>query len=227
MDISISLASLAMNYSLGELESRARYATRGAGYHWGHADEAAAAVRWLESVDLPGAAVLAARLKRMEQQTADPAATGPKAYARAQCCPIASSSRLLDTAHSLEKTIHLQQIEDPLLLVPAFWQLAQTTQTCVSLSWSCAEQSARLWFDRAGAGTCAAAPGALLATVGNQVTAQFDDSAKSEPGKALLKRARAHIALADWDCLETFAARTRAPATEESRRLGAGAGTQD
>ena len=47
------------NYSLGEIDSLARKATRGAGYSWGVAEEAGKAVRWLSAYGYPGAEILA------------------------------------------------------------------------------------------------------------------------------------------------------------------------
>ena len=51
-----------MIYSLSEIDAQCKKATRGAGFEWGHAEEAGKAARWLAKHELPGAALLAAYL---------------------------------------------------------------------------------------------------------------------------------------------------------------------
>jgi hypothetical protein len=48
-----------VNYSLGEIDSLARKATRGAGYSWGMAEEAGKSARWLSAYGFSGADILA------------------------------------------------------------------------------------------------------------------------------------------------------------------------
>ena len=88
-----------MNCSLGELDALAVKALRGRGCHWGMAQEAGWAVRWLAAAGLPGAAALADWLQ------------DPKGR-----CPFCVGTRVADTRRADALTD--AEIGQPLLLVP-------------------------------------------------------------------------------------------------------------
>ena len=105
-----------MNYALGEIESLARKATRGAGYSWGHAEDTGRAVRWLTARGLPGPATLASVL---EAGICD---NGPDVQWACDgvLCPIRAGAALADFAFTLshERAVELGPVAHPLLLLP-------------------------------------------------------------------------------------------------------------
>lgn len=56
------------NYSLTEIETHTRKAARGAGYHWGEAEELGKAVRWLCAAGFDGATEVLELLQAVEGQ---------------------------------------------------------------------------------------------------------------------------------------------------------------
>ena len=58
-----------MSFSLNETEALCRKAARGAGYGWGLSEEAGKAVRWMVRFGLPGPALLARHLSRIDGKT--------------------------------------------------------------------------------------------------------------------------------------------------------------
>ncbi len=203
-----------MDCSLGELESLVRQAVRGAGYHWGHAEESAAAVRWLESVGLPGAAVLCARLQRV-------AAGVPGTR---QSCPIVTSSLILDKAIRLHARVEIPRLEDPLLLVPMIMDLAELRETSVSIAWSC--NGNVITFTSTGKHECRASTTdtILCTTHATQLTLTLAPARPCERDIHLSPHNRAVVADQHLRLLDQYAALLRAPATEESRLRGAGDG---
>ena len=75
-----------MSFALNEVEATAKKATRGAGYPWGLAEEAAKATRWLCAQGLDGVAILAGALTRDGER---------------YVCPITEGARLSDQAAAL------------------------------------------------------------------------------------------------------------------------------
>jgi hypothetical protein len=62
-------------YSLTEIETHCRKAARGAGYHWGEAEEAGKAVRWLCTAGLDGATEVLELLQAVDGRTVEYRAT--------------------------------------------------------------------------------------------------------------------------------------------------------
>ncbi|WP_170427345.1 DUF3726 domain-containing protein [Ruegeria arenilitoris] len=207
-----------MNLSLNEIEATAKRATRGAGYSWGQAEEAGKATRWLCAQDLDGVKTLA-RLLALGF-AADPASHRPRNlddlwHAEGDLCPLSVGPLLSDTARTQGAgAIKMQRVAAPALLLP-FVSNAARIQKC----------ALQIEFDDMKAVT----DGARLSSPGSipekaQRVTISKVATRSLPRE---QQTRAHPNSDDWAVLNQFAHRTYAPATEESRLLGAGAGLSD
>lgn len=208
-----------MSFSLNEIEATAKRATRGAGYPWGLAEEAAKATRWLAAHDLDACAELAGLLTRIEGvplANLFPAAesavwTAPGGL----LCPLAAGAALSDSTAQLPAAgIRLDQVVRPALLVPFAALMAQQIGRPVTLHWE---------------GGTAVTDGATLSFSGTlpALAPQVEVTPGGEIGSAMPIRSRAQPAPEAWAILNRLAHRTYAPSTEESRLRGAGAGLSD
>ena len=208
-----------MTVSLNEVEATAKKAARGAGYPWGLAEEAAKAVRWLCANDIDGCRVLAGLLTRFDDT--DLAAHSPapgEAEWRAttgMLCPLVTGAALSDRAFALtEREIILAAGAAPSLLIPFAAQAARQMRTPVTVAWP---------------GGAAVTDGDLISVSGEvgedagNVTVRLGGSLDA-PNR---RSSRAAPDRQAWETLNRLAHRTYAPATEESRLLGAGAGLSD
>ncbi len=189
-----------MSYSLNEAEAMARKATRGAGYDWGVAEEAAKAVRWLCAQGIDGVAAVSAVLVPEDRGGASPLVVG-----------MALADQAAQLTQAPFKCAHMAH---PVLLLPfaamAARQLAQT-----------------VWIDCDGAH--AVTDGHFLAVTGDfpAHATRVDillDGVLSAP---LPRQSRARPDPEAWAALDRLAHKTYAPSTEESRLRGAGAGLSD
>lgn len=203
-------------FALNEVEATGKRAARGAGYGWGLAEEAAKATRWLCAQGLSGCAALAQVLQADLVQAAPVSAPHTQDWqGAAALCPLATGAALSDRAAMLRNgPLRLYDVEAPVMLLPFAGYVARQLGQCVELD-----------FD----GVTAATDGFRLNLSGplparaERVTLQTGIS----PGTARPLHDRATPDPQVWDILNQFAHRTYAPATEESRRLGAGAGLSD
>ncbi len=208
-----------MNLSLNEIEATAKRAVRGAGYPWGLAEEAAKATRWLCSRDVDGCLALAGHLDQFDGTNA--ANRSPKIDDRiwvaenGALCPIATGAALTDLAHEFSgNTVQLGQISQPVLLAPYAAFLALRSKCTVTVEWQDGT------FSTDGDRLC------LTGQVPEQTpwATIRSDGHMDEPNQHCQ---RANPNPDTWKQLSDFAHRTFAPATEESRRKGAGAGLSD
>ena len=208
-----------MNLSLNEVEATAKRATRGAGYPWGLAEEAAKATRWLCAQDFDGCGVLARLLERRTgSDLAAWIARTDGAVWKADggmLCPLAAGATISDRASGLRSgEIRLQNIAEPLMLLPFVAQSALQLETTVTIAWT---------------GGTAITDGCQISLEGEP--GDFAEEATVRIGGSLgaltASRTRAEPDRKTLETLNTFAHRTYAPATEESRLLGAGAGLSD
>jgi len=203
-----------MSFSLNEVEATARKAARGAGYSWGLAEEAGKATRWLCAQGLDGCASLAALLQ--EPRHAIPQLNPGIWSAPGVLCPLVTGAALSDFAAQLtEGPIRIVDVAHPQLLLPFAAGTARQMGTVLTLA--CDDLVAHT--DGAGVDLIRipSPPGT------SDVTVSMDGTMTG----ALPKQTRATPDPAIWDVLTAFAARTYAPATDASRRLGAGAGLSD
>jgi hypothetical protein len=208
-----------VSWSLGESQALAVKAARGAGYPWGLAEEAGFALRWLCGRGLPGAEALTALLVFADADplaAPDPEVPGWVSNGEA-LCPLMLGTALADLRS--EKFIGDQfgPVRSPLLLVPFAAQLA--TRCSLVLQWDGAGfalDHGRVLVSGSPAalivpqGVCTLRPGKLAASVARAIATRVPDET-----------------LPYIKHLHSFAARTYAPATEQSRLSGAGAGTTD
>ena len=203
-----------MSFSLNEIETTARKAARGAGFSWGLAEEAGKATRWLCAQGLDGCATLAALLEGPRHATPQIApgiwsAPGP-------LCPLTTGAALSDFAALLAGgPIRLNAVAQPLLLLPFGAGAARQLNSVVTLN--CETLTARTDGDGLDMARIPGPPG----------TCDMQVSLDGEMQNAQPKHSRASPDPAIWALLTGFAGRTYAPASDASRRRGAGAGLTD
>lgn len=215
-----------MSWSLNEIESLAKKATRGAGYSWGLAEDAGKAVRWLCAMGQPGADCLAALLKltdgtdyaALRPQTT----TGTWVASGGSLCPLVTGAALCDRADDLTAgcTVTLAQTAWPLLLYPYIAAAADMTGTTLSLSWTGVTLTRK-----DGVSYIFAENGDTLHIAHTDMaTVQRAVDTKGAPAR---RAYRGNIAPEAARQLNLFAHRIYAPETEERRLAGAGAGLTD
>ncbi|GAB5439167.1 DUF3726 domain-containing protein [Falsiruegeria mediterranea] len=204
-----------MSYSLNEVEATAKRATRGAGFSWGLAEDAAKATRWLCAHDVDGVGHLADLLEQSDRSLHAPKSFDGAWAGEGGLCPLRTGCLLSDSAHLL--TSHpmvIERVASPVLLLPFAAVAARQLKTPVLLD----------------------CDGMTVCTDGHIVSATADWPAMAQTVTVTLggdlpvssvRKTRATPRPADWDALNRLAHKTYAPATEESRLLGAGAGLSD
>ncbi|SDX54928.1 Protein of unknown function [Ruegeria halocynthiae] len=207
-----------MNFSLNEIEATAKRATRGAGYAWGIAEDAAKATRWLCSQGVDGVVELARVLEREFTGSLDdhvPAGLYCDWDGGKDLCPLTVGVLLSDCSHMLlTGPFRIRQVASPMMLLP-FAAHAARSQNVVAIvttgDFSAATDGARLalrndcpdWADH------------VEVALGDILTEPCSPQTRATPDPIA------------WKILNRIAHRTYAPATEESRLLGAGAGLSD
>ncbi|WP_146347185.1 DUF3726 domain-containing protein [Phaeobacter marinintestinus] len=189
-----------MSFSLNEVDAMAKRATRGVGYAWGLAEEAGKATRWLCAHSLDGVSVLAATL----EDDPDPSS-----------CPLIAGTALSDKAADLtDAPLTLIDLSQPMLLLAFAGSAARQLGHPVTLTCN----SVVAVTDGSGlalSGTFPIQAKTVDIRLGGQMDTPLQTATRVTPDQNA------------WATLERFAHRTYAPATEESRRLGAGAGLSD
>lgn len=195
-----------MIYSLSEIDAQCKKATRGAGFEWGHAEEAGKAARWLAKHELPGAALLAAYLP---QYSVSPAQFQGM-------CPIAAGAALCDNGDAITtQAVHFQQLAYPLLLLPYVAMLARERSLNLVISWD----GERIVCNSKG--ICILEQAELSTDKAKDVYCEISENKQQVRRGQTDKRTGQFIDDADWQVLAELAHNTYVPATEESR-LGAG-----
>lgn len=214
-----------MSHSLNEIEAMSKRAARGAGLSWGLAEEAAKGTRWLSAFGFPGTDMLGDLLKlndRIPPIDVSPVSLRAEVWhaPSRRMSPLIAGASLSDCAVRLLERgkITMENVSVPLLAVPFMGGAAL----------------------RLGVPVCAEWDGVRLATDGKQLcvqgeaealqTAHTDQLVFTAPAEMTGRREpvmRADVNEDSWALLGEFAHRTFAPATEESRLRGAGAGLSD
>ena len=207
-----------MSLSLNEVEVLAKKAARGAGYPWGFAEEAGKAVRWLCARGVDGCSALAellAEIDGTDMAKWQPIPGDVWEAAEGSLCPIAAGAALADGLADVRAgEVNLKRTVAPLLVLPFVAQIAARTSLDLRVDW----------------------PGGGAVTDGRDLQLEGDlggaaaTLAITRADVIELAMTRATRADPDAGCravLERFAHRTYAPATEESRLKGAGAGLSD
>ena len=206
-----------MTWSIGEIGALATKAARGSGLDWGLAEEAGYAVKWLQRRHLPGVMALCRYLswRRHGNLTSWPDETG----AHGHYCPITIGAAYGDGAFGDEA--QFSRIKTPLLLIP--FVASRTTETPLEINIG----SSRFYLAKGQIGFT----NNDTAILGDAAPCQISIASSRPPDITItsvsdLPRVPTS-ATACVGVLECFAKNTYAPATEESRLAGAGAGLND
>lgn len=190
--------------TLSEIRATATKATRGAGYDWGTAEEAGVAVRILESHGLPGVSVLAHVLScspGCESKLGEGGQNGLRAMVS-----------LSDRLPFPEEAIPAGPVTGPLMLAAPLIPFAREQAVAFTLRWDGA--------------VLHCTPGGILAKGDLRAEVAAGVTLDSAPVSLIAQRGpdwRSRlVAAADWNCLDSLAARTLVPETAASRARGAG-----
>jgi len=212
-----------MTFSLNEVETTAKKAARGAGHSWGMAEEAGRATRWLCTRGFDGCGALAALLLKedgaVQGDMAPIALSDEWSAASGTLSALMAGATLSDSAFMLmPREVRMRSVAMPVLLIPFAATAARQLGTALSLQWS----------------------GVIITINEHDINVKAnEDTLMSENAdmvrirgsstliRPITKWERVTPQALDWDTLNYFAGRTYAPATEESRLLGAGAGNSD
>ncbi|MGI3185433.1 DUF3726 domain-containing protein [Nioella aestuarii] len=205
-----------MSLSLGETESLAKTAARGAGLSWGMSEEAAKATRWLCARGVDACDPLVALLFRHDEnghaQTGPMEFDGPWQGAEGWLCPVAAGTALSDLGAGARLPLKLIRVALPVFLLPFAATLATDRGQPMTLTWT----GGRAITDGNSIVMDSPPPMSdVTLTDGGTLTAQPARDSRTETDPMILVS------------LGIYAGRTRAPATEASRLAGAGAGLTD
>lgn len=210
--------SAPIELSLNEVEAMAKRATRGAGYPWGLAEEAAKATRWLCAHGVDGCRHLADLLETGlagDLAAHMPEISGTDWQGQGRLCPIGAGAGLSDLAARLaEGPVTLRDVSHPALVLPFAARAALVHGSAVEVT--CNGETVQT-------DGCSLSGGDAFATgCGDVHVAIFKDRVVN---RSFVSR---FVPSNDaWATLERLAHKTYAPATEQSRLAGAGAGTSD
>ena len=214
-----------MIVSNNELDALVRKAFRGAGYHWGEAEEAGKAAIWLARNRLApatltlyllgGAAHNVARLRPAPDRHRW-AETGR------ETCPLLAGIALADEATSVFEgsVVRFARLHTPGFLLPFLGQLALSRNKGIRLALPQIEVTVtpdRVVFDGSAEALTTPSP----ATLGKVELVPENKEIHASPTFST------EISSDEWDSLNDFAAKTYVPASEHSRLAGAGAGVAD
>ena len=203
-----------ISWSLGETAALATKAARGAGMPWGLADETGLAVSWLQARGIPG---LSALCRYSKWRKNGPLTYWPDRPAGKSCyCPIALGTAYIDGV--LPATIKIESIREPVLMLPFISKRAGIQPLQVNMGPLTIHVSADGVFSPY-------LDTALLISQANCTINHGTGTAAMTPHE-LTQRVPSYF----FGCvtaLNAFAKKTYAPATNESRMAGAGAGLND
>ena len=216
-------------YSLAEIEAVSRKAARGAGLSWGLAEEAGKAARWLSGFGFQGVEALAALLKQNDGRGYDvvrPMSVSGVWWADDDAlCPVAAGAALSDRSKLIAagQEIECSVTSYPLLMVFFAGLCAFRHNTPIRIGWGgvsliCTRHAVLVEGD---AGDLAlACTSRVKCGIGTAPAPNDSRMRYFEPTSRL-------VCPDSWKQLEAYAFRVYAPATEQSRLAGAGAGTVD
>ena len=212
-----------MNFALNEVEATAKKATRGVRYSWGMAEEAGKATRWLCAHGFDGPKALVKALEFADQARLDDLAPvslqGDWHSHGGYLCALTTGAAMADSALLWAKHgLVLRNVIAPAMILPFAAVSARLLGLPVAVTWG----GTSMVFEGSAVSLETSAPEALL-----QNAALMNIQTGGQLGGLQALQKRANPAEQDWDTLNRFAARIYAPATEESRLKGAGAGLSD
>lgn len=218
------------NYSLNETASLARLAARGAGYHWGLADEVYRSVFWLAQRNLPAPLLLSQLLKSYsapnDVELAMPTISDGHVSARGDAlCPVLLGCSLVDRidASIIGSTVTFDAVRCPLLILPFMVELAIKFDCIVMTE----HDSTDVITDGRHIRFSSPAIHQLKHVKAGRIHFKRSDAIEFSASEQLPLRSRVNVDHEVWKTLEAFAHHTYAPATDASRLSGAGAGVSD
>lgn len=214
-----------MSCSLYEIEVMCKRAARGAGLHWGYAEEAGKAARWLAVNGFPGPEMILEVLTFNEGHKFEAIAPMPTSvvwHASSELlCPLISGVAICDRAAEVAAgiVIKLGPTAHPLLLVPFVAAAAKYTDEVLELSWNEVEITLTPTHFSSIGGIAKLSVERVEAVCCQRSSKTLKSATKREPMQDVDEDI--------WNKLNILAHRTFAPATEASRLAGAGAGLSD
>lgn len=213
-----------MSQSLNEIEALVKRAARGSGMHWGLAEEAGKCARWLASFDLPASPLFVDLFALYDNASTAPHApqsiNGNWSAASGSLCPITAGSTLCDCSAVLSRggEFQLENIAYPLLILPFVAGAAKQQGITVLVEWG----QVTLVTDGFGL---------FLQGADTDFATNFTGSLRcfsTEKSYSLIfPTVRGKFDDGSLEKLTSFAKRSFAPATEASRKMGAGSGNSD
>lgn len=210
-----------MIVSLGEIDSTALLAARGAGYSWGLAEEAGKSTRWLAARRMPWLPSLLAMLAVSPGETEFVIAGETIRPKRApNMSPLSVGAYIADARQPLPVTLH--NVRHPIWLLPFAAVLASEMRSPVAIGWLDAKAglTERAVYQLGN-------PASLRAEAASQVRIEPLPTEPSEPPSFVRQSGGSQVDPDAWRALEELAGRTYVPATDASRLRGAGAGILD
>lgn len=223
-----------IDFSSNEAASLVKLAARGAGYPWGVAEESAYALRWFADKDIDGLSLFAALFRWSDEQVVGDlriCSDGDKWSGQCgQLCPLLAGCAVNDFADYLDsgRTLVLEHVVCVAVLLPFLVQVSSQIHRCVEVRWG--EHWLVCDASVADVITSAQQVRLELSTQYAPVTVVIHSSDSSrEDGETWSIKSSLRVS-GEGSVVQTlkqFAHRTYAPATEQSRLSGAGAGTSD
>lgn len=236
--------------SNNEAATLIKLAARGVRYPWGLGEEAAHVSRWLIERQLPSLDLFRALFAWTDKRNFDDLILQqhvvPWQCTSDALCPLVCGTAIIDSPSvliSVDK-IDLVEVVCPMLLLPFIMEASIALDRSICVSWSETKVivngavielfsgsedvlCSRSFMEKTASVSIAvvANPSANPAPSSDENTAVLDDINKELWPKTTINRV-----LIDLSCVESlkqYAHRTYAPATEQSRLSGAGAGTTD
>ena len=210
------MINFADGWSVSETSSLAIKAARGVGMPWGIAEEAGFALRWLTRSGAPGVAAICRYLSAYQRAMKLTKAGSKSATACEWNCPLRLGTAISDGGITLP--LEQSRVREPLLLLPFLASQATDSHSIVL------EMGTKsIIVSEEGFSTNLVEAAMLIEKA--ECTINFgpaDTNVTKRIGKRIDLTASEHI-----ETLTRFAHNTYAPATEESRMAGAGAGSND
>lgn len=233
--------------SNNEAASLVKLAARGVGYPWGVCEEAAHISHWFAERQLPGVELFSVLFAWVDEQELSQLVLQLNdnrwSCHRDQLCPLFCGSAIIDSASSLLNVdnIELINVVCPMLLLPFISEASVMLEKPIRVSWKEGELVVNCTSIQPVEGDVeqlisANSLDSIFINLANDSSnsqlsstdsnVDLNDAAAKQLWSTTF-HSRVTIELNKLSLLKQYAHRTYAPATEESRLSGAGAGTSD
>lgn len=235
-----------IDLSNNEAASLIKLAARGVGYPWGLGEEAAHISRWLIERQLPALELFSALFYWVDERDFSQLILLQNdtrwRCSRDELCPLVCGAAIIDSATMLLPTdkIELNNVICPMLLIPFVSEASVMLKKSIRMTCNDAELMVTgTYIQSVGDSSEELNNRAFLNSPASMCISIVNESSDSPPVSTDLLRdpigefwpvachSRVSINLRCLESLKQYAHRTYAPATEQSRLSGAGAGTSD